>query len=295
MVNNYYCCPCCLKGNLIKQCDVLICSNCNSRYYIKSESPIFLQNINKNIKETIELYKTVHTKFVSQHMGRFIKFMNMGMPKKVDEEDTLMVKNALINKNSIRLFQNLIGDNNLDGKDVLELGCGRCGNLELINSLFKVSSLYGIDLSIDGYASMNLINKSNIHLCISDLNSILPFYNDCFDFILCIEVIHNVENRINLLKESYRVMRSGQFCIADALDCSLWDYLISAAKHIGYRVQGNIDITNSVLQSIDEITSNRVSIFGEENINMIGVKGSKLYDDIYNKNKEYRLLTLCKY
>lgn len=95
---------------------------------------------------------------------------------------------------------------------ILDLGCGSGRNLSAMNN--KVE-LYGVDFSEQmlKYAkkkakALNLnaeFEKSYTHK--------LPFKDNFFDSVVCIAVLHcipNKKDRINTIKEIYRVLKKGE-------------------------------------------------------------------------------------
>ena len=66
-----------------------------------------------------------------------IIFFNMGyMPDSKKSETTFKLPDFLINKNSIRLILEIIGDTDLKNKNIIDIGCGRGGTIRVVNKYF---------------------------------------------------------------------------------------------------------------------------------------------------------------
>lgn len=88
---------------------------------------------------------------------------------------------------------------------LLDVGCGN-GNLLGI-AKFKFDEVHGCDISETVIETAK--NKGIITTCI-DLNAwYLPYQNESFDAVTCLEVLEHVFNPIHLLKELYRVLSLG--------------------------------------------------------------------------------------
>lgn len=73
----------------------------------------------------------------------------------------------------------------------------------------------GIDVNENGIAAATVnAEKSNrskqLSFILADMNYFLPFENDSFDAVFCIDAMNHFPNRLNILREWYRVLRTGQ-------------------------------------------------------------------------------------
>jgi len=88
---------------------------------------------------------------------------------------------------------------------VLDLGCGEGYGSNILASSAK--SVIGVDLSEEaiGHASENY-KAENLKFIVGNVNK-LPFEDGEFDAIVCFEVFEHVENPVELLKESHRLLK----------------------------------------------------------------------------------------
>ena len=90
----------------------------------------------------------------------------------------------------------------LDGKKLLEIGCGRG---EFSNSFHKLGvKLYAID--INDNSKINLDDGINFEKCDIENNK-LPFDNNFFDAIYSKSVLEHLKNADNFFKETKRVLK----------------------------------------------------------------------------------------
>lgn len=96
---------------------------------------------------------------------------------------------------------------------VLEVASGS-GGPALYLAKYAGCRVTGIDVNQSGIATATQSAiKSNqterISFRVVDANAPLPFDNNCFDFILCIDSMNHFPNRLGTFKEWHRVLRPG--------------------------------------------------------------------------------------
>jgi methionine biosynthesis protein MetW len=85
---------------------------------------------------------------------------------------------------------------------LLDVGCGNGNVIEIAKH--KFDETHGCDISQTVLESAK--NKGIITTCIDLNTSYLPYQNECFDTVTCLEVLEHMSNPINLLREIYRVL-----------------------------------------------------------------------------------------
>jgi ubiquinone/menaquinone biosynthesis C-methylase UbiE len=100
----------------------------------------------------------------------------------------------------------------------LEIGCGPYTNIRLISKKCKIKEIYCSDPLINVYTSFKLtwlctqFSKNRIKIS-NDKCENLRFDDDCFDLVVCINVLDHVQDAEKCLKEMIRVSKSGGFII----------------------------------------------------------------------------------
>ena len=102
---------------------------------------------------------------------------------------------------------------------ILDLGCADGPFLPTLN--YYTEKTVGIDLDKESLALANILIKDNYYKLkkVDLLNSnglFLPFKDESFDLIFCLEVLEHVENTLQAIKEILRVLK-----INGVLVCSL--------------------------------------------------------------------------
>lgn len=96
---------------------------------------------------------------------------------------------------------NLIpSDNNYT---VLDLGCGNGVSTSRLKAKFAV----GVDLSVKELVKSKKKYPAS-HFVVADARK-LPFKNNAFDLVVAINMLHHVDNPQTVLKECFRVLKSG--------------------------------------------------------------------------------------
>lgn len=185
-------------------------------------------------------------------------------------------------RNSIKLVLETIGDCDLTGKDVLDVGCGRGGTIATIKEFFQARTLTGVDLSPNAVEFCRRRHAgANIRFMEGDAEN-LPFPQQSFDAVTNIESACCYPNISAFYKEVDRVLRpGGYFLYADIIATEDLDYRLGLLKQ-HFSVERFRDITSNILLSCDEIAERRFSL-------MKNVNEEKLMAGIIqeSKPKEY--------
>lgn len=95
---------------------------------------------------------------------------------------------------------------NEPGLKILDIGCGTGETLSFLKEYLDKPKLYGIDNS---QVAIDFAKKRG-HKNIRKVNALkLPYKNNTFDYILLLDVIEHIENDLELLQETKRVLKKG--------------------------------------------------------------------------------------
>lgn len=114
-------------------------------------------------------------------------------------------------------YNNLISGLNLPARaeqhHVLEVACGSGGPALHLSSTFGCR-VTGIDSNAGAVATASKMAEEaglaeRVLFSVADANARLPFDDDSFDAIVCIDAINHFVNRLVVLREWHRVLRNG--------------------------------------------------------------------------------------
>lgn len=97
------------------------------------------------------------------------------------------------------------------GEKCLDAGCGSGAAIEILNA--KFDEVYGCDISQTALIYSH--QKGVVAACV-DLNSeLLPYHNDSFDSVVCLEVVEHILDPLFLLKSFWQVLKpKGQLILS---------------------------------------------------------------------------------
>ncbi|HET7288356.1 MAG TPA: class I SAM-dependent methyltransferase, partial [Pyrinomonadaceae bacterium] len=233
--------------------------------------------------------------------GQFSFFLNYGYVVDGQQEFAAVeLPEHFINKNSVKLVLELIQDSPVDGKRILDVGCGRGGTIYVLKTFFKPLQLDGLDLSSAALDfCRNAHRGPNISFHEGDAEN-LPFANGSFEVVTNVESSHTYPNIDRFYSEVFRVLvNEGYFLYTDLLAPVQVAESIRSLRSLGFELERERDITPNVLRSCDEIAGTRVQAFespsnGEMVENFLATPGSLVYQEMRAGRMSYRILKLRK-
>jgi phthiocerol/phenolphthiocerol synthesis type-I polyketide synthase E len=210
-------------------------------------------------------YTKLNQQLDSSPLGRFARIMNWGYADDGSPGDSAVAAlRTYINENATRLVTEAIGAEVLTGRDIVEIGCGRGGNLALIHTYYQPARLVGLDHCASSIEYCERTYRPmGIEFVIGDAEE-LPFGNAEFDCVLNIESSHSYPNLDRFFLGVARVLRpAGAFLIADMFIEEQHDELLSYLASIGLKVERDRDITDNVLLSREQSAERQLSALGQ--------------------------------
>jgi SAM-dependent methyltransferase len=248
-----------------------------------------------------QFYDAVSSQLNESVFGKYSFFLNYGFVSDGSPEfATVDLPDHFINKNSVKLVLELIGDCPVDGRSVLDVGCGRGGTIYALKTFFEPDTLTGLDLSSTAVEFDRIAHgdeRTSFHE--GDAEN-LPFVAESFDIVTNIESSHSYPNINRFYSEVHRVLRpGGYFLYTDALGTQQFAASRAYLDHLGFELECDRNITRNVLLSCDEVSESRVQAFDSRNDqelmqNFLATPGSQVYEDLRSGRWEYRILKLRK-
>jgi len=262
----------------------------------------------QNLKQKqVEFYTRVAEGFGQSDLfstyGTLFTHMNYGYkPNSNKQYSRIQLPERCINKCFINLALEVIGDADLDGKKIIEVGSGRGGNVIVMKKYFKPGPIIGMDIckaSIGYCRSYHPLD--NVTWQVGDAEC-LSFKDNSFDLVFNLESSHAYPHLNKFYDETFRVLGPGGiFLYSDLFDIQIFPVRKQYLQDLGFIVQYDRDITSNVLLSCQEGEKSRMALYPaqpddkEALIDFLGAPGSRNYRDLENGDKTYRILKLKKY
>ena len=144
-----------------------------------------------------EFYNSVSRQLNASEFAEFSHFLNYGyVADESPQHAAVVLPKYYLNRNSVKLVLETIGDCPVDGKRMLDVGCGRGGTVLVANTFFKPASITGVDLSPFAINFCQNTHKGrSLSFQEGDAEN-LPFENSSFD------IVTNVLQRLGLKLET---------------------------------------------------------------------------------------------
>ncbi|MEV6365244.1 class I SAM-dependent methyltransferase [Nocardia asteroides] len=240
------------------------------------------------------MYDDISRRLGASEMGDAATFLNYGyVTAGVGDESEIDVPSHSLNGNSKRLVFELIGPTALNGRTVLDVGCGRGGTVGLLAKTFDVE-IMGIDLSPEAvrYCHSNH-DVPSARFRVGDAENI-PFEDSVYDVVVNIESSHCYPDLERFLSEVGRVLKpGGWFLYTDMFTPERWVSIRSELARLGFVATIDRDITANILASRDEAAPRGAKAFDSESDamkNFLAVPGSEVYEQMRQGVIEYRII-----
>lgn len=252
-------------------------------------------------REWKQFYDTVSAHLNASVFGEFSYFLNYGyLPDGSPEFAAVQLPAQFLNKNSVKLVLELIGDCPVKGKRVLDVGCGRGGTIYTFKTFFQPATLTGLDLSATAIAFDRKAHGDSRTTFVEGDAENLPFPDGSFDIVTNVESSHSYPSIHRFYAEVRRVLvPGGYFLYTDALSPQRLVSGLAHLDYLGFVLERNRNITRNVLLSCDEISTSRLQAFDGQNDqrlieNFLATPGSSVYENLRSGLWEYRIYKLKK-
>ncbi|WP_339253490.1 class I SAM-dependent methyltransferase [Paenibacillus sp. FSL P2-0136] len=302
------------KGELVQSEASLQCCNCDAVYTINDRYVSMLDRREQaghpsdwDRKEAeIRDYSEISNSLTLSGIGRFATFLNYGYVPHGSEQHTVIEPADAWNRNSIKLLLETVGKTAIREREVIDIGCGRGGNIAALSKYFKPLSIVGLDICPANIAYCNAKSRGSGALYLVGDAENIPFADESFDVVLNIESAHAYPNRSRFYEEVYRIMRAGGvFLYTELMPGDQVAQNVRLLEEAGLSVIRNQDVTANVLLSCDENAKQRTGAQGiagnvgaGTNIgdinDFIALPGSKKYEEMKAGTRQYRMMNLVK-
>lgn len=302
-------CPSCY-GEIEPHDNDMECLKCHKKYDIINGIPIMVneescgENKDMNqfredihIKNNVRnLYSNEANKLNSRIYGRFSMFMNNGYIANENKQYAKFeLKNNIYQKNSVKLLLEVIGNIDCNNKQIIEIGCGRGGNIYYINSFFKPQLVVGIDLCIENLSFCNKKKLPNTTFYVADAERI-PFASESFDIAVNIESSIHYPSIMEFFNNIYRILKKGgYFLYTDILSIQKFELLRKGFIELGFEIIRDQNITSNTLLSIESTKARNLNYTDGMNENLfLNFFSNQLYKNMIYGKDESHIIVLKK-
>jgi phthiocerol/phenolphthiocerol synthesis type-I polyketide synthase E len=248
-----------------------------------------------------QFYDAVNQQLNTSEFGAFSFFLNYGyVANELPQHAVVALPEHYVNRNSLKLVLELLGDCPLAGKHVLDVGSGRGGTAHVVSEFFKPDSVTGVDLSPGAIAFCRSTHKRpGVRFFEGDAER-LPFDDEVFDVVTNVESSHSYPNIEAFYCEVSRVLvTGGYFLYTDLLPDAQMNSGLDTLTALGFLIEQDRDITPNVLLSCDEIARNRLGAFESANNQslmreFLATPESQVYQGMRTRQWTYRIIRARK-
>jgi len=198
---------------------------------------------------------------ISRYLDRSgFSFMNYGYAGLGAQAQTVLLSASdEPNRLPVQMYHHLASSVALEGKDVLEVSCGRGGGTSFVKRYHRPHTLVGIDRTPQAIAYCRRMHHRlpGLSFMQCDAEQIM-FGEACFDAVINVEASHLYGNVAAFLAEVKRVLRpGGHLLLADKRTQAQVPLFRQQVADSGLRIVDEHDISANVLHSIQLQRSDR--------------------------------------
>lgn len=252
-------------------------------------------------KQVQEFYDKINDSLSSSIYADDATFFNFGfLPDARPRSAKIELPAQWPNRNRIDLVLELIGDCDLNGRDILDVGCGRGGTILTVDRFFTPGEIWGLDLSPSAVLfCQRRIQGPDFHF-INGESERLPFIDGFFDIVLNVESSCLYPDIYAFYREVDRVLGpGGRFLYTDLMPVEHVESYQACLRGLGLTFERDQDITPNVLLSLDSYAARNLEVHDAPASKdvmefFLATPGSKPYRDLQEGRLSYRIWQLKK-
>jgi phthiocerol/phenolphthiocerol synthesis type-I polyketide synthase E len=248
---------------------------------------------------TRQFYNAINEQLDRTIFGEHAAFLNYGyVADDSPQHAQVELPTHVVNRTSVKLVLELVGDCDLTRKRVLDVGCGRGGTLSVIERYFRASIKNGVDLSPAAIAYCRRTCQGRSLRFVEGDAEALPFATGSHDIVINLESSHSYPDILSFYREVHRVLQPlGQFLYSDVFSPSTFAAHLETLAGLGFTVEQNRDITANVVRSCLDTASRRSEVFDatperEVIAEFLSAPGSGVFAEMRSGRAIYRILRL---
>ncbi|MFL6660992.1 MAG: class I SAM-dependent methyltransferase, partial [Rhizobacter sp.] len=251
---------------------------------------------------TRQFYDAINEQLNQTVFGEHAAFLNYGyVADESPQHAQLELPTHLVNRTSAKLVLELIGDCDLAGRHLLDVGCGRGGTLLVVDQYFAAASKTGVDLSSAAIAYCRRAYAGRPMSFVEGDAEQLPFAGGSYDVVTNLESSHSYPDILSFYREVHRLLRpGGRFLYSDVFAPATFASHLQALRDLGFTLDQDRDITANVLRSCMETAARRSQVFDatpqrEVIAEFLSTPGSGVFEEMRSGRASYRILRLARH
>jgi ubiquinone/menaquinone biosynthesis C-methylase UbiE len=216
-----------------------------------------------------------------------VTLMNYGY-ESADGSGRVLDSDLAAERYALQLYHHVAKGVPLEGKQVLEVGCGRGGGASYVARHFRPQQMTGVDRNATAirFDQRHYAAQNNLRFQVADAHH-LPFADDSFDAVINIESAQHYSDVDRFLAEVHRVLKpGGHLLISYFEDPDMGVYPRQALARSKLRKVHEEDITAGVVRALDLDSARKAKlaqklapgILKKLAVEFAGVRGTDLYD-----------------
>jgi len=198
------------------------------------------------------VWKTLHRYLIAKDRDLRLSVLNHGYAAAEPAQAIALTEEEEPNRYGLQLYHRVAVAVSLEGKDVLEVSCGRGGGARFLARRLKPKSYIGLDQSARTTELCRRVHDlPGLSFVTGDAER-LAFPDACLDAVINIEASGNYGDIEMFLQEVVRVLRpKGFLLLADFREPANMEALKRQCAQAGLSILEEEDITANVLRSMD--------------------------------------------
>lgn len=244
---------------------------------------------------TAALYTELNERFEATATSRHARFLNFGyraLPGEANAGPDLPPR--LPNRDSAQLLLEVAEGTDLSGR-IVEIGCGRGGNLWLMHRYLGATSVVGVDLTFASVRFAHGDARADHALFVNGDAELVPLATDSADVILSLETSCTYPDIERFYREVARILRpGGTFLYADLMPTTFVAAIGRVMGDLGFTILHQRDISANVAESRRARAGRQmraIALADDERTNTewVGAEGGLVHDAITSEENQYFL------
>lgn len=232
-----------------------------------------------------------------------VTFMNYGY---ADDQPPQLSDCDLDNRYPLQLYHYTASQISLEGKKVLEVGCGRGGGAEYLGRCFRPSTLIGLDISqkaVD-FCRKKYRDDQYLSFVCGDALDLEQLYSpESIDVVVNVESSHRYTDFPAFANGIYKILSpGGHLLLTDFRKSDEWQQVQEELQEAGLTIIRTEDITSNIVRALDEDSPRRETLIEEMTPRILnnvarefaGTKGTNLYRSFANGERLYYAMVVQK-